>query len=78
MINYYRALVRHDFDMGDGKVDIPTLMIWGEEDAALNIKCTEGTEEWVSDFTLHRLPNVSHWVQQEGSRKGERDTDGVA
>jgi pimeloyl-ACP methyl ester carboxylesterase len=40
-------------------------MIWGEEDTALNIGCTEGTEEWVRDFTLHRLPNVSHWVQQE-------------
>ena len=65
MINYYRALLRHEFDIGDGKVDIPTLMIWGEEDTALNIKCTEGTEEWVADFTLRRLANVSHWVQQE-------------
>jgi len=69
MINYYRALLRHDFDIGDGKVDIPTLMIWGEEDTALNIRCTEGTEEWVADFTLHRLPNVSHWVQQEAPEK---------
>jgi len=67
MINYYRALLRHrdSIDLGDAKVDIPTLMIWGEEDAALNIHCTEGTEEWVSDFTLRRLPGVSHWVQQE-------------
>jgi epoxide hydrolase 4 len=67
MINYYRALIRHrdSVDPGDGRVDIPTLMIWGEEDTALNIHCTEGTEEWVSDFTLHRLPGVSHWVQQE-------------
>lgn len=69
MINYYRALLRHEFDIGDGKVDIPTLMIWGEEDTALNIKCTDGTEQWVSDFTLHRLPNVSHWVQQEAPEK---------
>ncbi|MEP2988503.1 MAG: alpha/beta hydrolase [Parasphingorhabdus sp.] len=69
MINYYRALLRHEFDIGDAKVDIPTLMIWGEEDTALNIKCTEGTEEWVSDFTLNRLPNVSHWVQQEAPEK---------
>jgi pimeloyl-ACP methyl ester carboxylesterase len=67
MINYYRALVRHQdsVDYGDGKVDVPTLMIWGEEDAALNIHCTEGTEQWVTDFTLRRLPGVSHWVQQE-------------
>lgn len=67
MINYYRALLRHrdSVDLGDGRVEVPTLMIWGEEDTALNIRCTQGTEEWVSDLTLHRLPNVSHWVQQE-------------
>jgi len=69
MVNYYRALLRHKFDLGDARVDIPTLMIWGEEDSALNIKCTEGTEQWVRDFTLHRLPGVSHWVQQEAPEK---------
>lgn len=71
MVNYYRALVRHQdtIDIGDGKIDIPTLMIWGEEDSALNIHCTEGTEEWVDDFTLRRLPGVSHWVQQEAPEK---------
>jgi epoxide hydrolase 4 len=67
MINYYRALVRHrdSVEIGDGQVDVPTLMIWGEEDSALNIRCTQGTEAYVKDFTLHRLPGVSHWVQQE-------------
>ncbi len=67
MINYYRALVRYrdSIDYGDSRVDTPTLMIWGEEDAALNIHCTEGTQEWVPNFTLHRMPGVSHWVQQE-------------
>jgi epoxide hydrolase 4 len=71
MINYYRALVRlSGFNrVGDGRVEVPTLMIWGEEDAALNIGCTEGTEEWVPNFTLHRLPGVSHWVQQEAPEK---------
>ena len=29
------------------------------------IYCTVGAEEWVSNLTLHRLPGVSHWVQQE-------------
>jgi epoxide hydrolase 4 len=75
MINYYRALVRHrdSVEIGDGHINVPTLMIisvgtlmiWGEEDAALNICCTEGTEAYVKDFTLRRLPGVSHWVQQE-------------
>jgi len=71
MLNYYRALVRRPstLDLGDGKVDIPTLMIWGEQDVALDVSGTGGTEEWVSDFTLRRLPNASHWVQQEVSKR---------
>jgi pimeloyl-ACP methyl ester carboxylesterase len=71
MLNYYRALVRHRgvVDLEDRQLDTPTLMIWGEEDSALNIKCTEGTEQWVPNLELHRLPGVSHWVQQEAPEK---------
>ncbi len=71
MVNYYRALLRHRnvIDIENKPITIPTLMIWGEEDSALNIKCTEGTEQWVENFTLHRLPGVSHWVQQEAPEK---------
>ena len=66
-INYYRALIRtpHYRSVGDGRVDIPTLMIWGERDTALNIRCTEGTDQWVPQLELHRLANASHWVQQD-------------
>ena len=71
MVNYYRAGFRHgdSVDLGGGKVDAPTLMVWGEDDVALDISCTYGTEEWVQDFTLERLPGVSHWVQQDAPEK---------
>ena len=46
-------------------LNTPTLMLWGEEDSALGIETTYGTEELVRDFTLRYLPGVSHWVQQE-------------
>jgi len=71
MINYYRALLRTKDarEIGDGKVMVATLMIWGEEDTAIDIRCTDGTEEWVPDLELHRLPGVSHWVQQEAPEK---------
>ena len=70
MVNYYRALVRgggakRQLEQGFPVIDIPTLMIWGEEDAALDKRTTLGTEEYVNDFTIRYLPNVSHWVQQE-------------
>lgn len=71
MIDYYRALLR-DFDfalLGNGRVDVPTLMLWGEEDSALGIETTHGTDAYVADLELHTLPGVSHWVQQEAPEK---------
>jgi epoxide hydrolase 4 len=70
MINYYRATARStDFARYRRDVvkaiEVPTLMIWGEEDSALGVELTQGYEGLVSNFTLHRLPGVSHWVQQE-------------
>jgi pimeloyl-ACP methyl ester carboxylesterase len=68
MLNYYRALLRglrRTRHRGVPRIEIPTLMIWGEVDTALGKELTLGTEEFVRDLTLRYLPNVSHWVQQE-------------
>jgi pimeloyl-ACP methyl ester carboxylesterase len=68
MLNYYRALVRglgRTQRRGAPRIAIPTLMIWGEVDAALGKELTYGTDAYVADLTLRYLPNVSHWVQQE-------------
>jgi pimeloyl-ACP methyl ester carboxylesterase len=40
-------------------------MIWGENDVALGKELTYGTGDYVSNLTIHYLPGVSHWVQQE-------------
>jgi pimeloyl-ACP methyl ester carboxylesterase len=67
MINYYRANVSTlgKYGPGSAMIETPTLMVWGEEDAALSLAMTEGYAPYVRDFTLERLPGVSHWVQQE-------------
>ena len=70
MIDYYRALVRgggarRQAKLGYPVIEVPTLMIWGEEDTALGKELTVGTEDLVADLTLRMLPGVSHWVQQE-------------
>ena len=67
MLDYYRANARALLrDDGPARViDVPTLMIWGECDRALGLELTEGYGPYVADLTLRRLPNVSHWVQQE-------------
>jgi epoxide hydrolase 4 len=70
MINYYRAAARGtDFARYRrdrvAPITTPTLMIWGEADTALGVELTQGYQGLVTDLTLKRLPNVSHWVQQE-------------
>ncbi|MBE9137009.1 alpha/beta hydrolase [Nodosilinea sp. LEGE 07088] len=66
MVNYYRALTQDGlFQSSWGVLDVPTLMIWGEEDAALGKELTLGTENYVSDLRLRYIPRSSHWVQQE-------------
>jgi pimeloyl-ACP methyl ester carboxylesterase len=74
MLNYYRALLRiPDMrNVGDGMVDVPTLVIWGENDLALDIHLLDGMEQWVPKLTLHRLPGISHWVQQDAPEEVNR------
>ncbi|MEZ5570919.1 MAG: alpha/beta hydrolase [Halioglobus sp.] len=72
MINYYRALFRGRKKVaarGMLTIEVPTLMIWGEEDVALTKATTYGTDHYVSDFTIRYLPRVSHWVQQEAPQQ---------
>ena len=57
--------MRAQMRLGMPVIDVPTLMVWGEADAALGIETTYGTERYVRDLTLRTLPGVSHWVQQE-------------
>ena len=68
MIDWYRAAARHRDRMrfgNGGRVEVPTLIVWGEEDTALGLETLDGTERYVADLTVRRLPGVSHWVQQE-------------
>jgi pimeloyl-ACP methyl ester carboxylesterase len=71
MINWYRAAMRAQGKLAGpwAVIETPTLIIWGEEDAALGIELLDGTEAYVTDLTIQRLPKVSHWVQQEAPGK---------
>ena len=67
MLNWYRAMGRRGQRMPDlaRVIEVPTLVVWGEQDVALDLVCLDGTERYVRDLTLKRLPGVSHWVQQD-------------
>ena len=66
-LNYYRANVR----LGIGRewqsaiIDVDTLVIWGEQDPALDVGLLEGLDRIVPRVRVHRVPQASHWVQNE-------------
>lgn len=47
------------------KVEVPTLVIWGEQDTALLTGNLEGLEEYVPDLEITRIPEGTHWVIHE-------------
>jgi pimeloyl-ACP methyl ester carboxylesterase len=65
-INYYRnPLQQGILQTSWTRLEVPTLMIWGEQDVALGKELTYGTDRYVRDFRIHYIANSGHWVQQE-------------
>ncbi|GAA6616765.1 alpha/beta fold hydrolase [Scytonema sp. NUACC26] len=66
MLNYYRNFSQQKIMNGSwGVLEVPTLMIWAENDIALGKEMTYGTNAYVRDLQIKYIPNCSHWVQQE-------------
>ena len=65
MVNWYRAMrLTAGVPRLDTVIEAPTLVIWGEADVALDVIGLHGTERYVRDLRIERLPGISHWVQQ--------------
>lgn len=66
-VNYYRNVLQlGSFLQSSWNVlEVPVLMIWGEDDMPLGKELSYGTEQYVRDFQIKYLFNCSHWVQQE-------------
>jgi pimeloyl-ACP methyl ester carboxylesterase len=76
-LNYYRASPLRPARDGDPAaaaitlpremltVDIPTLVLWGMQDAALLPELVEGLEEYIPRLTLEKVPDASHWIVHE-------------
>lgn len=79
MINYYKGLVRNtltkllkkrsgpkktDGDRRPGKIQVPTLVLWGQNDVALQPGCAM-CSEWVEKVQVTYIPKCSHWVPYE-------------
>lgn len=78
-INYYRALGRQrarSLLTGGGvdeqRVDVPTLLLWGEQDFALALALTEELDPLIPDLRVERFADAGHWVQFDApERVGE-------
>ena len=47
------------------KVDVPTLVIWGDKDRYLNAALADAPRDWVSDARVVHIPAASHWVHHD-------------
>jgi pimeloyl-ACP methyl ester carboxylesterase len=67
MIDYYRANLGTMYlrSWSAPMITVPTLMLWGEKDVAIGVEFCEDHGQLVSDLTLHRFPDASHWVHEE-------------
>ena len=67
MISWYRALPRYPPRRAEGGATVtpPTLILWGDADAALDARLAELSLARCADGRLQVLPGVSHWVQHE-------------
>ncbi len=64
-INWYRAATHRGYRSAADVITTPTLLIWGEDDVALDIALTHDLTPWVPNLQLHTIPNCGHWVQNE-------------
>jgi pimeloyl-ACP methyl ester carboxylesterase len=76
-LNYYRASpLRPPLQPDDAvmtielpdeavRVDLPTLVIWGERDSALPPSLLDGLERWVPKLRLVLVQEATHWIVHE-------------
>jgi pimeloyl-ACP methyl ester carboxylesterase len=65
-LNWYRALPVTNLRRSAGKITVPTLYVWSDNDIALTEKPARATEKYVSaDYRFEVLRGVSHWIPDE-------------
>ncbi len=78
-LNYYRASVRglltHETPTEAKRISAPTLVLWGERDAALDLGLLDGLDQFVEKLEIVRFRDVGHWIHIDaGERVNEELT----
>jgi pimeloyl-ACP methyl ester carboxylesterase len=76
-LNYYRASPLRPATANDPganavqipakalRIEVPTLVLWAQDDVALLPCLTEGLDQHIADLKLVNIPNATHWVVHE-------------
>lgn len=65
MIHWYRAIGQKPSRMGNPRVRVPLLMIWGARDRFLGRELAQPSIDLCDDGRLAFIEEASHWVQHE-------------
>jgi epoxide hydrolase 4 len=66
MLNWYRANLRWPPEFpANVRVEVPTLILWGEKDFALGPELVEPSLDLCSDGRLILFDTATHWLQHE-------------
>lgn len=74
-LEYYRTSVKagkKSIKFMSGVTNVPTQIIWGEEDPALGLMLLDGVHRYARNLRVHRLPGIGHWVNHEASEEVNR------
>ncbi len=63
MLDWYRAA--RTAPIPTGRVSVPTLIIWGDHDVALDGRMADQSVERCDDVRLVRLERASHWPHRD-------------
>jgi epoxide hydrolase 4 len=71
MLHYYRAMrkTRGALRPMMRRIDVPTLIIWGEREPVMLPSTLEGTEEWVPDVRIVKVARAGHFAQHDQTEK---------
>ncbi|MHB8378097.1 MAG: alpha/beta fold hydrolase [Dehalococcoidia bacterium] len=63
---YYRQAFRQRWKaLPDSPIEVPALVLWGEDDPVLKRQMNDRLGEWVKDLTIRLILDCGHWTQQE-------------
>ncbi len=66
MLNWYRAMLRHPpRARGSTRVEVPTLILWGERDRYLTKELAPLSLERCARGQLRTFPDATHWLQHD-------------